>query len=330
MHVAIIKLSSLGDIVQSLPVAAYLKSRGHRVTWFVDDDLRALVDHSAFVDKVIGIPLRAWKKKRPSLKDIKNTISQIRIPHFDVAFDLQGNCKSALVMAFLKAGEKVGFGRETIAEWPALFACHFHFNPEKNQNIRAIYMQLVQKYFADEKPFILTISTKKEREGSKKIILATGSQWINKELHFETLQALVQRLDTVLEINWLFTSGSLREKEYASLLCQGVKRGKTLHLAPLPILQSIMEESDAVLSVDSLPLHLAGLVGVPTFSFFGPSSGLKYAPGVFYQGVCPYDKSFEKRCKILRSCTTGACIKNMALDPLFKAVHAFLDPSIEP
>lgn len=324
MHVAVVKLSSLGDIAQALPVAVYLKSLGHRVTWFVDAELRALIDDSIFVDEVIALPIYSWKKKRASIGGLKKIISQIRASAFDVAFDLQGNCKSALVMAFLRANEKVGFGRESITEWPALFACHFHFNPEKGQNIRAIYMELVQKYFADGVPFILPVSPKKTREGCKKIVLAAGSQWVNKELRFETLQGLVRKLDLSLEIEWLFTSGSAREKEYAALLLQAVKRGKTLHLAPLPLLQSIMKESDAVLSVDSLPLHLAGLIGVPTFSFFGASSGLKYAPGEFYQGRCPYDNSFEKRCKILRSCSTGACMKDIDPDSLFKAVHAFI------
>lgn len=325
----IVKLSSLGDIVQSLPVLAYLKKQGHHVTWVVDLQFKDLV---SIADQVIALPIRAWKEKRPTLAALKAETKKLRSEHYDVAFDLQGNCKAALVMALIKAHDKVGFGRQTIAEWPALFASHFHFEPEPGNNIRSDYLTLAQNYFQDQEPFapdpiflgppaapLFTTS-------HKKVALAAGAQWSNKELKWETLQALVQRLDQTLPIEWLFTSGSPREQGYADKLAQMVKTAHRLHLAPLPTLQRALASADALIAVDSLPLHLAALTDLPTFSLFGPSLAAKYAPtsGHSVQGPCPYGQTFLKRCPRLRSCPTSACIKELPVDDLYNKLLSFL------
>lgn len=334
MKALIVKLSALGDIVQALPVSAYLKSRGYHVTWVVDQQFASLVAACPFVDKVVDLPIRLWKKKAPTVADFKEQIRRLRLESFDVAFDLQGNCKSALSLTAIKARDKVGFGKKGISEWPALFATHFRFDPDSGQNIRSDYLQVVQKYFEDKESFKTTPIVLKTAPQSapfftsdrKKIVVAAGAQWASKELKWETLLALIQRLDKLLSIEWLFTSGTEREKSYADTLSQSVKMAKRLHLSPLPFLQSVMIESDAVLAVDSLPLHLAGMASVPTFAFFGPSSAHKYAPfgGTFIQGPCPYGVTFNRRCPRLRTCPTSACIKELSVQQLVDEVLRFL------
>jgi heptosyltransferase-1 len=66
---------------------------------------------------------------------------------------------------------------------------------------------------------------------------------------------------------------------------------------------------------------LAGSTSTPTYSIFGASSAQKYKPigtcHKAFQGECPYGKTFEKRCDILRTCKTGACIKQLQGEQLF-------------
>jgi heptosyltransferase-1 len=81
-----------------------------------------------------------------------------------------------------------------------------------------------------------------------------------------------------------------------------------------------MSKMDLVVSVDSLALHLAGTTQTPTYSIFGSSLAKKYQPlGLIhesFQGACPYGKKFEKRCSILRTCSTGSCIKDLTFKEL--------------
>jgi heptosyltransferase-1 len=81
-----------------------------------------------------------------------------------------------------------------------------------------------------------------------------------------------------------------------------------------------MKGMDLVISMDSLPLHLAGSLNIPTFGVFGPSSAQKYnpSPSPAFQAACPYNEVFMKRCPKLRTCPTGACLKNLEGDRLYK------------
>jgi heptosyltransferase-1 len=334
MKAVIVKLSSLGDIVQALPCAAYLKERGYHVTWVVDLQFSSLVAACPFVDKVIDVPIRFWKSQAPRCKELYDQYKRLRLEKYDLMFDLQGNIKSGLASSAINARFKIGFGKQGISEWLALFACHFHFDPPANLNIREDYLHVLQAYFEDRTsyhaPLIKLISEETVKpvftSDALKITVAAGSQWSNKELKWETLLALIQKLDRAFSIEWLFTSGSEREKGYADTLAQSVKLARRLHLPPIPYFQQVMLEGDALLALDSLPLHLAGLAGIPAFSFFGPSLAAKFAPqkGAAFQGSCPYGETFPKRCSKLRSCPTSACIKDLDVGALFASVQTFL------
>src|SRR5437870_3886553 len=57
-HVLLIKLSSIGDVVQALPVAVALKRRypALRLTWAVEEWTAPLVRDHAAVDRVVIFP----------------------------------------------------------------------------------------------------------------------------------------------------------------------------------------------------------------------------------------------------------------------------------
>ena len=100
---------------------------------------------------------------------------------------------------------------------------------------------------------------------------------------------------------------------------------------PLPTWQNLMDEVDLVIAVDSSALHLCGTTSTPSFSIFGPTSQRVFKPmgerHFAVQGSCPYGRTFEKQCPVLRSCPTGACIKELTVEELFEAFqsqHAFL------
>ncbi len=119
--------------------------------------------------------------------------------------------------------------------------------------------------------------------------------------------------------------GNEGEKEQIEQLARECNSGNITVLPRLSLkeLQEKMEETDGVISVDSLLLHLAASLGVPTFGIFGPSLGTFYgSEGPLHghiQGSCPYQEVFERRCKRLRTCPTGACIKDLSLEALWDA-----------
>lgn len=94
----IARLSALGDTVCCLPVAVALKRKypDCSIVWAVDPRFAGVVDCCPAVDEVVRV--------KPSLKSIPRFEGE-----FEAALDLQGLLKSALCVAFTKAGRKVGY-----------------------------------------------------------------------------------------------------------------------------------------------------------------------------------------------------------------------------
>ena len=67
--VLIIRLSAMGDVIFTIPLANVLKDNGYNVTWLVSEKGYQLVKNNPCVDKVILAPIEKWKKSHTSFKN---------------------------------------------------------------------------------------------------------------------------------------------------------------------------------------------------------------------------------------------------------------------
>ena len=116
MKIAIIKLSSLGDIVVSLVFLPLLKSRhpNIHITWIVDSAFDGLLLDSNYIDFVLSLPLRKSKKNKKLIFSIYKDIRSLG--EFDLVLDLQGLLKSALIGKLLKTKNFIGYSRTSSRE----------------------------------------------------------------------------------------------------------------------------------------------------------------------------------------------------------------------
>ncbi|PJD95354.1 MAG: hypothetical protein CK425_08610 [Parachlamydia sp.] len=343
MKILIVKTSSLGDIIHTFPVVAYLKHRFPHalIDWVVEKPFAELVQAHPSIHRVLCVETKKWRRIFPLIKhlsEIRTLIAQLRQETYDVVFDLQGNAKSGLLTLAAKGIKKVGFGRKTVPEWPNLLATQVHINPEPGRNIREDYLAIVQAFFEDTHSEALSSPPLKIGEmeqmqvhqlmsrtnAAKTILVCPGSIWRNKQLSEQTLQDLLQLIYQRFNCHFLFLWGNAAEQVLANQLHQVfLEHSQIVEKLPLPALQNLMGKVNLVLSMDSLPLHLAGTTGTPTFSIFGASLGQKYNPlgtsNHYVQGICPYGQTFTKRCPALRKCPTGACIRDLSAESLFQA-----------
>ena len=100
MNILISRLSALGDAVCTLPVAVALKKQfpESKITWVVDPRFAGIVECCPSVDEII--------KCKPSFS--LTSLPQFAAP-FDIALDMQGLSKSALVVWRAKAPTKLGY-----------------------------------------------------------------------------------------------------------------------------------------------------------------------------------------------------------------------------
>jgi len=105
----IARLSSLGDVVCTLPAAVALKASfpGCEVVWCVDARFAGIVELCDAVDRVVVWP-RSTTERKVLLKGVGE---------FDFAFDLQGLLKSALIVGGVKAKQKFGYHWQREGAW---------------------------------------------------------------------------------------------------------------------------------------------------------------------------------------------------------------------
>jgi len=108
MKILIVKTSSLGDIIHTYPVVDFLRAQPavSEIHWVVEDRCKELVESHKGIDKTWIIDTGYAKKSwwRPSAWSSLLTFRRaIRETRFDLVLDLQGNCKSAVVVALTKA-----------------------------------------------------------------------------------------------------------------------------------------------------------------------------------------------------------------------------------
>lgn len=128
LKIAIIRLSSLGDIITSLVFVEFLRrsvgdsakcDRKIEIAFVVDSAFRAIVVDSPLIDKIIDLPLRAAKKDR---KLIFAIIKKVRnLGYFDMVIDAQGLIKTALVGKCMQKRQFIGFDKDSIREKVASF-----------------------------------------------------------------------------------------------------------------------------------------------------------------------------------------------------------------
>ena len=117
-RIAIVKLSSLGDVVHALPVAHALRAAlpDARLTWLVERREQAILAGNPDLDQVVAVDTRLWRRefRQPGglhtvLVKVRGLVRRLRAAGFDVALDLQGLWKSGIITALTRAPVRVGF-----------------------------------------------------------------------------------------------------------------------------------------------------------------------------------------------------------------------------
>ena len=128
MRILIVKLSSIGDVVHTLPAAALLRRAlpDARITWIVERRAGAIIRDSPVIDELIELDTRAWRKAfltGSTMGDVRAQLNQLRgAPNLngtgtaDIAIDFQGLIKSGLVALASRATRRIGFSTGDLRE----------------------------------------------------------------------------------------------------------------------------------------------------------------------------------------------------------------------
>ncbi|HTH78942.1 MAG TPA: lipopolysaccharide heptosyltransferase I, partial [Ramlibacter sp.] len=110
MRVLIVKLSSLGDVVHTMPAVQDIRARipQARIDWVVEKAFAPLVARCEGVDEIIPCELRRWSRaplSHETRSDWRTFRKQLRSVRYDAIVDLQGLTKSALIARAARTSE---------------------------------------------------------------------------------------------------------------------------------------------------------------------------------------------------------------------------------
>ncbi len=113
LRVLLVKTSSMGDVVQALPVVQdILQHRpGSHIEWMLEPGYADLVRQHPGVERAIAVPWREWRRHplaartRAQWRELR---AELAARPFDAVIDLQGLCKSA-ILARLAPGPRYGW-----------------------------------------------------------------------------------------------------------------------------------------------------------------------------------------------------------------------------
>lgn len=357
-RILIVKTSSLGDIIQAMSVLNYLCARFPQasIDWIVEKRFASIVESHPFIRRTISFDIKQFKSrwwKGEYWKSMAQAIRDLRRYRYDAVFDLQGNCKSGVITLLSRAKEKVGLSWKCVREWPNVLATKTRYSIPFSINIRLQYVRLLQQFFDPElkdkaiqsldkgvrfkiqpsdQERLKSILSAAPLKNKGRVMVCPGSKWINKQLTPETLFSFLEKTEHALHCSFLLVWGDEEERKICETIQCRLKRCSiVVDRMDLPLWQNLMSEVDLVIAMDSGALHLCGTTSTPSFSVFGPTMPEIFKPvgssHFWYQGPCPYGKVFEKQCPLLRSCSTGACMREISPDVLFDRFYAWLKSS---
>lgn len=265
MRILVVRLGAMGDIIHSLPAVASLKqSFPHsEVTWAVESKWTPLLEGNPFVDHVAEV-------NRHSFTALLAVREKLRTARFDLAVDLQGLIKSALVAASARPERIVGFHRSQVREG---LAALFYSHAAKTHGAHVVEQNLELVKSAGATALVRSFFIPTGRaEGSlprRDFVLASPvAGWSSKQWPAENYSELAHMLDRECGLDLVLNT----PPDYPAI------PGTARHESSLAGLIHATRRSVAVVGVDSGPLHLAAALGKPGVAIFGPTDPARNGP----------------------------------------------------
>jgi heptosyltransferase-1 len=281
MRVLLVKMSSLGDVVHTLPALTDAEAAvpGIRFDWVVEEAFAEIPAWHSAVDKVIPMALRRWRKH--PLRDFsgpewRECRSQLRRNHYDAVIDAQGLLKSAFVARLVKA-PIYGLDKHSARE-PLASAIYQHklavpADMHAVERTRLLFAKALRYEVPAEKGDYGVrdnlVGGKSSR--SKGLLFFHGTARDEKlwpESHWIELADKAHEQGYPVWLPW----GNEEEKARADRIASQCQSAKVLPKLNLMGVAGLLLEADGAVAVDTGLGHLAAALDVPSVSLYGPTS----------------------------------------------------------
>jgi len=282
-RILIVRLSALGDTLMSTPVAQALRESfpNAHIGWVVESRCADVIEGNPYIDCV-----HKWDR---TLSGLISAVREIRREGYEVALDVQGLLKSAVIPWLARIPYRVGFidARENAS----LFLTHPLPAPSPVPFVSGRNLQLLEALGIPVDPrrhrlhFPLNDLNRQIArhklvslglEPKRFVVLAPATTRPQKHWLEERWGELAERLWKDLEMPSVLLGGPSDK----TLLGRITKRCST----PLPVIcdlslkdaVAVIELASTLVGPDSFPIHASLAVGTPTVALFGPNDPFRF------------------------------------------------------
>ncbi|MBJ8363497.1 lipopolysaccharide heptosyltransferase RfaC [Citrobacter cronae] len=282
MRVLIVKTSSMGDVLHTLPALTDAQQAIPDIhfDWVVEEGFAQIPSWHSAVDRVIPVAIRRWRKawfSAPIKAERKTFRDAVRLLQYDAIIDAQGLVKSAALVTRLAHGIKHGMDWNTAREPLAslfynrkhhiakqqhavertreLFAKSLGYNKPQSQGDYAIAQHFLTEVNADAGQYavFLHATTRDDKH------------W--PEANWRELIGLLNNAGIRIKLPW----GAAHEEARARRLAEGFPYVDVLPRMSLEEVARVLAGAKFVVSVDTGLSHLTAALDRPNITLYGPT-----------------------------------------------------------
>lgn len=293
-NILIIKMSSLGDILHTLPFAAALRRRfpAARISWLVHPQFAGFVPDPPVIDEVLYFDKVKFNKMPfgSKLKYFFEMRSLLHSKKFDLVIDMQGLFKSAVMAAISGCSEHIGYcemreGSGLVSR--AVCGSHSHDHVIERYLDVARYLGAeisslddVEFPMPDLSHETASVQEKLKLQGVMKpyVVMVPGARWKTKEWPPEHYAALAEKLLKEQQVDVVLAGGpdEAAKGEKIQQLCGGT--ASLIGQTSLRELAALIKGCAAYVSADTGPLHFAAALKKPLVAMYGPTRADRTGP----------------------------------------------------
>lgn len=324
--ILIIRLTSLGDVIFTIPLACTLKksSEDVQIGWVVAEKGLDVVKNNPCIDKCFFVPLKEWKKRPFSFKTFKEFIKivkEIRAEKYDIALDCQQMFKSLFLFWFCGAKRRITFkdarelsilgGNEFVVPKADFRDFNYHIVERNLDFARHIGVEPKEIEFSLPETSAEVRSkvddlTKNLDKSKPIVVISPATTWENKHWAEENWAEVADAISS--RCNLIFTGTSADEALIERILNNTKTKINYTNLVGktnVEELRELFSRSAVVISPDSGSAHLAWASANPAvIAIFTCTPALRFGPygnskKYFSIGAkLPCQPCFKKKCKL--------------------------------